>query len=108
VHTPTLPFVKGGVQILDTYKLDCRRIGYLSGGVRDVKVIPPLALHAGEPLDRFTFITTGQPVPAGVDVLLVPREQQVVPDARFHGIAQVDGWRLYGTGKGCSTGLVAL
>ncbi|MDX6378154.1 MAG: hypothetical protein QOE98_2457, partial [Gaiellaceae bacterium] len=33
VHTPTLPFVSGGVQLLDTYKLDCRQIGYLAGGV---------------------------------------------------------------------------
>jgi hypothetical protein len=107
VHTPTLPFVSGGVQLLDTYQLDCRRIGYLAGGVRDVKVVPPLALHADEPLDRFTFMTPGDPVPTGVDVLIVPREQQVAPDARFHVIAQVDQWRLYGTGKGCSTGLAA-
>ena len=40
-------------------------------------------------------------------MLLVPREQRVVPGPRFHGIAQNDGWRLYGTGNGCSTGLVA-
>ena len=83
VHTPVLPFVNGGVQILDTYKLDCRRIGFLAGRVRDVKVVPPLALHADEPLERFKFITPGDPVPTDLDVLVVPREQQIVPDPRF-------------------------
>ncbi len=107
VHTPVLPFVNGGVQILDTYNLDCHRIGFLAGRVRDVKAVPPLALHADQPLERFTFITPGDPVPADVDVLVVPREQQVVPDPRFHPIAQIDRWLLYGTGKGCSSGLVA-
>ena len=106
VHTPVLPFVNGGVQILDTYDLDCHRIGFLAGRVRDVKVIPPLALHADEPLQRFKFITPGEPVPADIDVLVVPREQQVVPDPRFHPIAQMDRWLLYGTGNGCSAGLV--
>ncbi len=105
VHTPVLPFVNGGVQILDTYKLDCRRIGFLAGRVRDVKAVPPLALHADEPLQRFTFITPGDPVPPDLEVLVVPREQQVVPDPRFHPIAQIDRWLLYGTGEGCSAGL---
>jgi hypothetical protein len=79
----------------------------LAGDVRDVKVIPPLALHADEPLQRFAFFTPGRAVPADVDVLIVPREQQVVPDARFHPVAQLDQWRLYGTGTGCSSGLGA-
>jgi hypothetical protein len=105
VHTPVLPFVNGGVQILDTYKLDCRRIGFLAGRVRDVKVVPPLALHADEPLERFKFITPGEPVPTDLDVLIVPREQQIVPDPRFRPVAQIDQWLLYGTGKGCSSGL---
>jgi hypothetical protein len=38
-------------------------------------------------------------------VLVVPREQRVVPDSRFRPVAQIDQWRLYATGKGCSTGL---
>src|SRR6185503_2284801 len=69
----------GGVQLLDTTRIPCDRIGFLAGRVRDVKVVPPLALHADEPLDRFTFILPGQPVPPGLDVIVVPREQQVVP-----------------------------
>ena len=105
VHTPVLPFVNGGVQILDTYKIDCTRIGFLAGRVRDVKVVPPLALHSDEPLDRFKFIAPGDPVPADVDVLIVPREQQIVPDPRFHQVAQIDQWLLYATGKGCSASL---
>ena len=105
VHTPVLPFVNGGVQLLDSYQLDCSRIGFLAGRVRDVKVVPPLALHADEPLQRFTFIMPGDPVPADLDVLIVPREQQVVPDARFRSVAQMDKWLLYATGEGCSSGL---
>ena len=44
-------------------------------------------------------------MPADLDVLIVPREQQIVPDPRFRPVAQIDQWLLYGTGKGCSAGL---
>ena len=72
--------------------------------MRDVKVVPPLALHADEPLERFKFITPGDPVPADLDVLVVPREQQIVPDPRFRPVAQIDQWLLYGTGNGLLRG----
>jgi hypothetical protein len=70
-----------------------------------VKVVPPLALHAGEPLDRFIFILPGQPIPSGLDVLVVPREQQVVPATQFRRVAASDQWQLYSTGTGCAAGL---
>jgi hypothetical protein len=107
VHTPVLPFVNGGVQLLDTTKIPCRKIGFLAGRVRDVKVVPPRALHADEPLDRFVFILPGQPVPPGLDVIVVPREQQVVPSADFTRVARTDQWSLYSTGTGCAASLTA-
>jgi hypothetical protein len=105
VHTPVLPFVQGGVNLLDTRQIPCSKIGFLAGRVRDVKVVPPLALHAGEPLDRFIFILPGQPIPSGLDVLVVPREQQVVPATQFRRVAASDQWQLYSTGTGCAAGL---
>jgi hypothetical protein len=105
VHTPVLPFVNGGVQLLDTTRIPCSKIGFLAGRVRDVKVVAPLALHADQPLDRFVFILPGQPIPPGIDVLMVPREQQVVPAAQFARVAQSDQWQLYSTGTGCAAGL---
>ena len=107
IHTPVLPFVNGGVQLLDSTTIPCDRIGFLAGRVRDVKVVPPLALHADEPLDRFTFILPGQPVPPGLDVIVVPREQQVVPSSNFVRVGRNDQWSLYSTGTGCAASLKA-
>ncbi len=107
VHTPVEPFINGGVQLLRQQPIACSEIGFLAGRVRDVKAVPPLALHTDEPLGRFRFILPGDPVPPGLEVIVVPREQQIVPDARFHQVAQADNWLLYSSGAGCASGLTA-
>lgn len=104
-HTPVLPFVAGGVALLDRNEIPCDHIGFLAGRVRDVKIVPALALHADEPLERFRFIVPGDPVPPDVDLVMVPREQQVVPDPRFRKVAEADKWSVYTTGQGCTSGL---
>ena len=106
VHTPVLPFVNGGVQILDTYKLDCNHIGFLAGRVRDVKVIrrwrcTPTSRCSASVSRR---ATPCRPTSTCWSCRASSRSCPIRASTRSR---RSTGGLFYGTGKGCSAGLGA-